>query len=162
MQKGMTRDPSTTQVDGSQVWGMREVNYLIEAVFLYLNYGRGICRKYDGLNKRDIGKFVIKGFNYVPQASWVALVGARFHSLGLLESAMLWRICPLSSSICGSVGEEVRIASRSTMCRWVMSVKRLGVMFGKWWGCGVLQKSSEFAELELTFSITMTAVSTFQ
>ena len=47
----------------------------------------------------------------------------------LLESAMLWPICALSSCICESVREEERGASLSTMSHLVISV-RLGVMLG--------------------------------
>ena len=45
----------------------------------------------------------------------------------LIEFLMLWRICALSSCICGSDGEEERRASLSMVSRLVISV-RLGIV----------------------------------
>ena len=52
----------------------------------------------------------------------------------LLESAMLWRFCALSSCKCGSVQQEDWRAFRSTISRLTISV-RLGIMLGMlpWW-----------------------------
>ena len=47
----------------------------------------------------------------------------------LVECAMLWRICLLSSCMCRLVGEVKRRASCSAMSGLVTSV-RLGVMLG--------------------------------
>ena len=44
--------------------------------------GYGFGGNGDGLIGRGLGTFVIKGFNYASQASWVTFAGARFNALG--------------------------------------------------------------------------------